>query len=77
MRLLVKRFADDNSGDYHCVDIDTQQKHLVDVYISGSREVLPKDPKELIGKVITVNYLQPYLELAGEVYSVEDSATAI
>jgi len=72
MRLLVKRLMDDTFSDFECVDIDTQKKHIVDFHISGSK-LLPKVPTELIGKIVTVEYLTPYLELSGDVYAVTEA----
>lgn len=70
-RVIHYREGDDS---YHCLD-ESGKAHKIDFHVSGSDIIKQKylNRKDLEGKTVTVDYVQAYLELAGNVSKVEDS----
>ena len=63
MKLRVMKYQKDQDA-YDCRD-EENKWHLVDFHVCGSPAIKPAyyDREKLIGKIVTVDYLQPHLEL--------------
>lgn len=57
-------------GNYHkCENLNTHEIHRLDLFVGGLNSQIEKPIKndEIVGKVIQVDYLLPYIELASGV----------
>lgn len=55
------------SGMFHDCKDESGQSHRVDIMVDGTLTQFNDDPTKLEGKVVEVEWLSPYIEVAGGV----------
>lgn len=72
MKFTITKYRKEDDA-YDCKD-ESGKWHRIDFHVCGSQPIKAfLEREKLIGKIVTVDYVQPFLELAGNVLSVDNA----